>query len=453
MNCNDAQTGGAALNHPDLSQFATLLNRRFYLARLLPLLTVHDQPVIAGGAVRDFLLGRPFHDLDISTRNDPSSAARRFARNIGGKWFWLDRERRQSRVLLKSGEGELCFDFTPWRAESLEGDLRSRDYTLNAIAVLPDGSGRLSLQDVVGGLGDLASGRLQACSDTALTDDTLRILRGLRLAAQLRLSIAPELLGEMALHAPLLRHSAGERLAHELQLLFAAGPQLVNLQQLQASGVLAELGIRLDPAMQAELAGEWTGWTEQLTALDAAHGRRFQKPVTGTETLPGLLKFARLLERGCDLGQRRKLLSRLRCSLARVRLLEHFWQVFSGRHVWPGGWPERQRARLRRLEALVPHTEAVLLALWLVLGRPAEELAIIDGLLELAAEHLVDGRLADLLSGRELLQLLSLEPGVAVGRYQKLLRREEYSGRVDSRQEALRYLAEQADKEIDKVIP
>lgn len=441
------------MNSSDLAQFASLLNQSFHLSKLLPFFTEQDQPIIAGGAVRDFLLERRFHDLDISTRNDPSSAARRFASDIGGKWFWLDRERRQSRVLLNTGEGELCFDFTPWRAETLEGDLRSRDFTINAIGVQPDGSGGLSLQDFTGGMSDLACGRLQVCSDHALADDPLRILRGVRLATQLRFSISPELLGLMARHAPLLRHSAGERLANELQLLFAADPQLENLQQLRDSGVLGELGICLQADALIELAAEWSDWARRIAALDAAHGRRFQQPVTGTDSLPGLLKFARLLERGCDLGPRRTLLNRLRCSRARARQMEHFWNVFAGSHVWPGGWPERPRARLRRLEELAPHIETVLLALWLFQGRQAEELEVIDELLELAARNLVNGRLEDLLSGRELLQLLELAPGVAVGRYQKLLRRAEYSGRIDSRKEALEYLAGRANKEIDKVIP
>jgi len=441
------------LNSSDLAQLAILLNQRFHLSELLALFTEQDQPVISGGAIRDFLLGRTFHDLDISTRNDPTSAARRFARNLGGKWFWLDSERRQSRVLLHSREGERCFDFTPWRAETLEGDLRSRDFTINAIGVQPDGSGGLSLRDFTGGMGDLAAGRLQLCSDHALTDDPLRILRGLRLAVQLRFSISSVLLEQMAQHAPLLRHSAGERLANELQLLFAAGPQLENLQHLQESGVLGEFGIRFETAALGELAGEWSNWTQQIAALDDAHGYRFQAKVAGTDSLPGLLKFARLLERGCKSGQRRKLLHRLRCSRCKSRLLEHFWNIFNGGYIWPENWPERQRARLRRLEELAPHTETVLLALWLFQGRQAEELEAIDELLELAAGNLVNGRLEDLLSGRELLQLLNLEPGVAVGRYQRLLRLEEYSGRIDSRKEALQYLAEQADKEIDKGIP
>jgi len=441
------------LNASELADFASLLNQRFHLAKLLPLFAAQDQLVIAGGAVRDFLLGRAFHDLDISTRNDPSSAARRFAHDIGGKWFWLDRERRQSRVLLNTGGGGLCFDFTPWRAKTLEGDLRSRDFTINAIGVQPDGFGGLALRDVTGGLDDLDTGRLKVCSDHALTDDPLRILRGLRLAAQLRLLISPELIGQMTQHAPLLRHCAGERLANELQLLFAADPQLENLQQLQESGVLGEFGIYLQADALIELAAEWSDWARQVAGLDVVDRRRFQVPVTGTDSLPGLLKFARVLDRGCDAGQRRKLLNRLRCSRARARLTEHFWNIFAGSHIWPGGWPQRPRARLRRLEELAPHTETVLLAIWLFSGRRAEELEVIDELLELAARNLINGRLADLLSGRELLQLLELEPGVTVGRYQKLLRREEYSGRIDSRKEALEYLAERANKEIDKVIP
>ena len=56
---------------------------------------------LVGGTLRDWLLGRPVKDFDIATPKDPSDLAMRFAERVGGKWFLMDQQRRQSRVVLR----------------------------------------------------------------------------------------------------------------------------------------------------------------------------------------------------------------------------------------------------------------------------------------------------------------------------------------------------------------
>src|SRR5436190_19314688 len=89
-----------------------------------------EEAWVVGGAVRDELLGRPLIDLDIAT-GDPQRAARAYARASGGAPFPLSERHGAWRVALDEGR---TVDFTPLRG-SIEDDLATRDFTINAIAV------------------------------------------------------------------------------------------------------------------------------------------------------------------------------------------------------------------------------------------------------------------------------------------------------------------------------
>src|SRR5438067_2922447 len=102
---------------------------------------------IVGGAVRDELLGREVVDLDVAC-HAPESAARDFARRGGGAPFPLSERHGAWRVVV--GEGRTV-DFTPLPG-SIEEDLASRDFTINAIAEPLAGGSQV---DPFGGLGDL----------------------------------------------------------------------------------------------------------------------------------------------------------------------------------------------------------------------------------------------------------------------------------------------------------
>lgn len=176
--------------------------------------------VVVGGAVRDALLGRPVRDVDWWVP-DPATAARDLADRVDGTPVELDAARRHWRVVAADGR---TLDLTP-STGPLEADLARRDYTINAMAVGPDGP-----TDPLGGAEALAARTLVACGPDVLADDPLRGLRGVRLAATHDLAWDPATRAAAAdvarrIAAGALPRPAAERLGSELtDLLHAERP-------------------------------------------------------------------------------------------------------------------------------------------------------------------------------------------------------------------------------------
>jgi hypothetical protein len=184
---------------------------------------------VVGGAVRDELLGRELVDLDIAVR-DPKSAARAYANRSGGAPFALSERHGAWRVALTDGR---TVDFTPLPG-SVEDDLATRDFTINAIARPLAGGEPI---DPFGGREDLAEGRLRAVRESVFDDDPLRLLRAVRLEDELdlRLDAATERL--VREHAGQVARPAGERILAELRRLSAGG-----YRRLDELGLLEPLG-------------------------------------------------------------------------------------------------------------------------------------------------------------------------------------------------------------------
>jgi len=105
---------------------------------------------IVGGALRDELLGREVTDIDIAVAGDPEAEARELAAEVRGPVFRLSEAFGAWRVVdRKSGR---VYDFAPLQGESVEEDLRSRDFTVNAMARPRDGG---ELIDPLGGRADI----------------------------------------------------------------------------------------------------------------------------------------------------------------------------------------------------------------------------------------------------------------------------------------------------------
>src|SRR5438105_8871104 len=142
-----------------------------------------EEAWVVGGAVRDELLGRPVVDLDVACR-EPERAARAYANRSGGAPFPLSERHGAWRVALEDGR---TVDFTPLRG-TIEGDLATRDFTVNAIA-RPLAGGELV--DPSGGVDDIALRSLRAVTETIFEDDPLRLLRAVRLEDELGFRLAP----------------------------------------------------------------------------------------------------------------------------------------------------------------------------------------------------------------------------------------------------------------------
>jgi hypothetical protein len=177
--------------------------------------TAGAEAYVVGGAVRDELLGRPVLDLDVACP-DPRGAAHAYARGAGGAVFPLSDRHGAWRVAYRDGR---TVDFTPL-PDGIDADLRTRDFTVNALA-RPVGGGEVV--DPLGGLADLEARRLRAVAASAFVDDPLRLLRAVRLEDELgfRLDEPTERLVREG--APLVTRPAGERILGELLRLSTAG--------------------------------------------------------------------------------------------------------------------------------------------------------------------------------------------------------------------------------------
>jgi hypothetical protein len=184
---------------------------------------------VVGGAVRDELLGRPIVDLDVACR-DPRRAARAYGRRVGGAVFSLSDRHGAWRVALADGR---TVDFTPL-LDGIETDLRTRDFTVNAIA---RPVGRREYVDPLGGRSDLDARSLRAVSATVFDDDPLRLLRAVRLEDELGVRLDEETEALVRRRAALVTFPAGERILAELVRLSRDG-----FRRLDALGLLAPLG-------------------------------------------------------------------------------------------------------------------------------------------------------------------------------------------------------------------
>ena len=192
---------------------------------------------VVGGAVRDIFLQRDIHDLDFVLPGSTRPVARLIADAFGGGFYVLDEVRDTSRVVLQpKGGARLVLDFASIRGESLEDDLRGRDFTLNAMAYHVSDPERLI--DPLGGLADLRARLLRACAPTSLEQDPARVLRAVRQALSLKFRIEPGTLQLAHAAVPLLRNISPERQRDELFRILAGRKISQAVQILDHLGVL-----------------------------------------------------------------------------------------------------------------------------------------------------------------------------------------------------------------------
>ena len=174
--------------------------------------------VLVGGAVRDGLLNRlPEHpDLDMVVPADALGQVRKLSQEFGGACVVLDRDRDMARLVL----GRWTIDLARQEGDDLTADLLRRDYRINAIALTLTTEPKLL--DPSGGIADLRAKRITAINERNLLDDPLRLLRALRLAAELSMTIDEATVEMIARHRHQLPKVAPERIQAELLKLVQA---------------------------------------------------------------------------------------------------------------------------------------------------------------------------------------------------------------------------------------
>jgi poly(A) polymerase len=192
---------------------------------------------LVGGAVRDAMLERPVHELDFIMPEQALEIARKMADALRGAYYPLDQERQTGRVIIdQADQDRLIMDFAIYQGPDLESDLRARDFTINAMAI--DLRALSALIDPCGGARDLHARQLRACSPGAFEIDPVRILRGIRLAADFDLRIVPETREKMRGATHLIPEVSTERLRDELFKILD-GPRIASaLRALDRLGAL-----------------------------------------------------------------------------------------------------------------------------------------------------------------------------------------------------------------------
>jgi tRNA nucleotidyltransferase (CCA-adding enzyme) len=193
------------------------------------------QPVyLVGGAVRDAILGRKreYLDLDFILPTDAVKVARKLAAHYKAGFVLLDKERQIARVVFANA----TVDIAQMEGDSLETDLRRRDFTVNAIAFNPHTQ---EFIDPLQGCDDISKGILRMVSSRNLEDDPLRLMRGYRQAAQLGFTLERETQATIRQLAPLLGKVAAERFRTELGYMLVDSPGTKWIVQAWEDGLLA----------------------------------------------------------------------------------------------------------------------------------------------------------------------------------------------------------------------
>ena len=208
---------------------------------------------LLGGYVRDALIGRTTRDVDLAVPHGAEALAADIARTLGGTPVALDAVRAIYRVDRIPADGATWrVDVSTLQGGGMEGDLRLRDFTIDALAVsiaeTDTPVGEWPLIDPTGGLEDLRAGVIRMTSTDVFTDDPLRLLRAVRIAAQTGFVIDEETQRAVCEHATLLATVSAERIREELLTILSLPGVGRSLAMLDELGLLDVVLPELAPA-------------------------------------------------------------------------------------------------------------------------------------------------------------------------------------------------------------
>lgn len=461
---------------------------------------------LVGGAVRDALGGRPARDLDLAVPSGAIALAREVAGRLGAAFLVLDEARGAARLVGAEGypwPGPQV-DFADFRAPDLAGDLRGRDFSVNALAAPAADlvrSGEAAIVDPTGGLDDLRARVIRLCGPRSLDEDPVRVLRAARLAIGPGWRLGDGVGEAAAGAASLLSTVSAERLRDELLGILGEPASAAGLRLLDDWGALAVM-LPEREAMKGTAQSEphrFDVWEHSLRAVEGADvlGRRVRElepwgdafaahldePLGDGATRREGLKLAALLHdvakpetRTVEAGRVRFLGHDVR-GAERVEAIAARWRL-SGRlasvlarlvrqHLRPmhlalaGGVTRRARYRFFRdlgddaLDLLLL-TLADAAAL-----RGDSPMSVWQGsggftVRELMAGHVEEARAISsppLLDGHEAMEALGLGPGPELGRLLDLLREAQAVGAVANREAAVAYLRRLRAGDLDTPEP
>jgi poly(A) polymerase/tRNA nucleotidyltransferase (CCA-adding enzyme) len=311
---------------------------------------------LVGGCVRDLLLGRTPKDWDFTTSANPEQIQALFPESFCNNDYGT--------VGIKTGEDTVYPDLgiievTPYRAESgysdgrrpdsvtfgvsLGEDLARRDFTVNAIAY---DITKNDLVDLFEGLIDLKAKRLRAVgkADERFSEDALRMMRAVRLAAELEFTIEADTMAGISRNADRLKMVAIERVMVEFVRLIDSKTPMQGIILLEKLGLLTHIIPELNDSIGCEQGGihAYDVFEHLLRTMQAAADKEYSTEVRLAALLHDIGKPATRREGGKNkqytffghevVGERmtKKILARLKYPREGSQIIEKLvrWHMF-----------------------------------------------------------------------------------------------------------------------------
>lgn len=463
---------------------------------------------LVGGWVRDALLNRPSQDLDIAISQNPLALGRQLAAHLGGTFVPLDEINRVGRVLLRPpGEAEpnepWTFDFSPIRGD-IANDLAQRDFTIDALAIelgeLLAQKEDAAIIDPWSGQEDLEQRLVRASREEAFAEDPLRLLRGVRLAAELDFALDPATQEMIRRHCGLATAAAGERIRDEIASMLETPRGAQALRLMDNLGLLGRLipementrGVSqpkehnwdvLEHSLATVAAAEalvhpdapredWIprralallAWSPQLTKhfeekVGHGHSRKvtlklaallhdIRKPQTKTVDSTGRTHFFGHPLQGAEVAA--NIMERFRFSANESRMVASMVE----HHLRPGQLASQGLPTARAIYRYFRDTGEVGIdtlflhaADYLAMRGPAlalseryEQLMIVGEMLNMHSTPVVDRRRVRLLTGYDVMRVMNIKAGPAVGKLLEKVEEAQAIGEIKTKKEAIELL-------------
>ena len=399
---------------------------------------------LVGGSVRDLLLKRRTTDFDFALAANAIHFAKAFAAHIRATCIVLEENPSTARVIVKQDNfpdpSRLSMDFVQFRAESLADDLRLRDLTINAMAIVFENVDTLAdhahksnfcrVIDPCGGMEDLETGLLRFPSDGVILADPIRLLRVYRFAAQLGFEISQNAIALVQRHQDLLPSVAAERCRDEFMKILDVKKAHPYLQQMNAVGLLAQM---LPTVNRERIPWQPLESFEEtpipLRAYDEEINNYLQEELGGGVSRYSLVKLSLLLDGNfANIGERLQLSRKATQFIEDI--ISKYEQFFKN--------PNPQLTR----EEIICFLRTAAVDWWGVLLYAAALHAIDSAVIKKVADtyykHILPIRKQGrLVTGDDLIQIFHLKEGKQVGDLLEQIEERQFNGEIRTREEAL----------------
>lgn len=260
---------------------------------------------IVGGCVRDLFIGRKPKDWDVTTNATPDAITAMFSKTF------YENDYGTVGVVDESAADETLkiVEITPYRIEgkysdkrrpdsvtfskNIADDLKRRDFTINAIAYDVEAE-KDNLVDLFGGIKDIKDKIIRAVGEPRerFAEDALRILRAVRIHAELGFTIEPATRAAMQECGELLSHISKERIRDEFTRIIMSSRPKEAIELCQEIGILKFIIPELVDAIgvKQNQAHSFDVWTHLLKTLEHAAKKEWPLHIRLTALLHDISK-------------------------------------------------------------------------------------------------------------------------------------------------------------------